>query len=97
MIYREGTRISVAGHTGLRFRIEGPAKTTTKALQSADTGCRDVDTMFMEVLRCRQSHQQRGHLEYLYKRSSTSRTAVHTIGKGKLSRLFRLQFGGSSY
>jgi len=45
--------IYFSGYSRFRLRTEGTTKATTKALQSANTSCCDVDTMPMEVLRRR--------------------------------------------
>jgi len=39
------------GYPRFRFRVKSAAKTAAEALQSPDTGCRDVDTMSVAMLR----------------------------------------------
>jgi len=59
------------GHIRLGIRVESTAKTTAKAFQSSDTGCRDANTMPLEVLRRGQMFQQPSHVGHLYQRAGT--------------------------
>jgi len=48
---RVGVSVSLSGYPRFRVRVEGAAEATPEAFQSTNTGCGDVDTVSVEVLR----------------------------------------------
>lgn len=75
---------SSVGYPRFRLRAQGAAEAAAEALQSADTCCRDVDTVSVEVLRRRQGHQQRRHVEHLHQGPGAGWSADDAPGKGNV-------------